>query len=62
LAPDATQTREAELVAALREAAHDLVSTASHHGSHAAIDQEKIDCLRDAVGNYDAALNARGGA
>lgn len=58
LQTDATQTREAELVAALRDAAHDLVSTASHHGSHAAIDQDKINCLRDTVGDFDAALSA----
>lgn len=54
---NATQTQSGKLVAALREAAHDLVSTASHHGSHAAIDQDKIDCLRDAVSDFDATIS-----
>ncbi len=40
----------------LREAARWLVDRASHHGSHAAIDQDHIDALRDAVNEYDAAL------
>ena len=40
----------------LREAARWLVDRASHHGSHAAIDQDHIDALRDAVNDYDAAL------
>lgn len=57
-----SQTQATVLVNALREAAHDLVSTASHHGSHAAIDQDKIDCLRDAVSDFDDVLNARDAA
>lgn len=40
----------------MRDCAHHLTSTASHHGQYAAIDQDKIDGLRDAVRDYDAAL------
>lgn len=45
---------------ALREAALWLVERASHHGNYAAVDQDHIDGLRDALDAYGAALNAGG--